>query len=96
MSISGVSGGAVVPPLLGAVGDRHDMGIAMVVPLAFFVVAWTYSLAVNFAPRYRTVADAFTHTDVGIRDVEGVPEDEEKAKVSMENVVAKSGIPTVQ
>lgn len=60
-------GGAAVPPLLGAVADLHgDMGIAMVVPLAFFVVAWTYPLAVNFYPPYRAVADAFTNTEVGL------------------------------
>ncbi|KAL2751816.1 hypothetical protein ACRALDRAFT_1053183 [Sodiomyces alcalophilus JCM 7366] len=67
--IAGVVGGAAVPPLLGAVADLHgDMGISMVVPLAFFVAAWTYPLAVNFYPRYRAVADAFTATEVGLRD----------------------------
>ncbi|ROT37765.1 MFS general substrate transporter [Sodiomyces alkalinus F11] len=67
--VAGVVGGAAVPPLLGAVADRHgDMGVAMVVPLAFFVAAWTYPLAVNFYSRYRSVADAFRAAKVGMRD----------------------------
>lgn len=82
--VAGVSGGAVVPPILGAAADAtNDMGIAMVVPLCFFVVAWTYSLAVNFAPRYRTVVDAFHVTEVGVvRD----GADAEKAKTSTEEM----------
>ncbi|KAH7156739.1 glucose/galactose transporter [Dactylonectria macrodidyma] len=64
--IAGVAGGAAIPPLTGAVGDAEDnMGIAMVVPLAFFALTLTYALAVNFAPRYRDVADAFTAADIG-------------------------------
>lgn len=63
--------------------------MAMVVPLAFFVAAWSYALAVNFVPRYRDVADAFTETEVGLHGHhEGVAEDgslgadEEKAVVT--------------
>ncbi|KAH7347404.1 glucose/galactose transporter [Plectosphaerella cucumerina] len=85
--IAGVSGGAVVPPILGAVADRYDnMGTAMLVPLCFFAAAWTYPLAVNFAPRYKAVVDAFSSTEVGVRD-EGV-EDPEKAKASIEETAA--------
>ncbi|KAK2043379.1 glucose/galactose transporter [Colletotrichum somersetense] len=68
--IAGVSGGAVVPPLLGVVGDAKGMGTAMVIPLIFFVLAWTYAFAVNFIPRYRNIADAFSTTEVGIRPVD--------------------------
>ncbi|KAF6842425.1 glucose galactose transporter [Colletotrichum musicola] len=68
--IAGVSGGAVVPPLMGVVGDAQGMGTAMVIPLIFFVLAWSYAFAVNFIPRYRDVADAFTETEVGIRPAE--------------------------
>lgn len=64
--VGGVFGGAVVPPLVGAVADMHGTALAMVVPLAFFVAAWTYSLAVNFVPAYRDIADAFTETEVGL------------------------------
>ncbi|KAK2001344.1 glucose/galactose transporter [Colletotrichum falcatum] len=68
--IAGVSGGAVVPPLLGVVGDAKGMGTAMVIPLIFFVLAWTYAIAVNFVPRYRNIADAFSTTEVGIRSID--------------------------
>jgi FHS family L-fucose permease-like MFS transporter len=76
-----------VPPILGAVADRYDnMGTAMLVPLCFFAAAWTYPLAVNFAPRYKAVVDAFSSTEVGVRD-DGV-EDPEKAKASIEETAA--------
>ncbi|KAJ3949847.1 uncharacterized protein N0V96_000979 [Colletotrichum fioriniae] len=91
--VAGVSGGAVVPPLLGVVADHKGMGIAMVIPLIFFVLAWSYALAVNFVPRYRNIADAFSETEVGIRpvDVEG-----EKGGIeSVEDKHGKNAIPTV-
>jgi MFS transporter, FHS family, L-fucose permease len=96
--VAGVAGGACVPPLMGAVGDMHgDMGIAMTVPLAFLVVALSYPLAVNFAPRYKAVADAFTESKVGTSGAV----DEEKAVVeglesTKESVEVKNAIPTIQ
>lgn len=62
--VAGVLGGAVVPPLMGVVADRRGMGLSMVVPLAFFVVAWTYALAVNFAPRYKNTIDVFSESAI--------------------------------
>ncbi|KAI1841920.1 hypothetical protein JX265_013069 [Neoarthrinium moseri] len=64
--VGGVLGGAVVPAITGATADRHGTPLAMVVPLMFFVAAWTYSLAVNFIPAYRDPADAFSTTEVGL------------------------------
>lgn len=64
--VGGVLGGACVPPLTGAVADMHGTATAMVVPMAFFVAAWTYSLAVNFVPAYRNTADAFSETEIGL------------------------------
>lgn len=64
--VAGVFGGACVPPLTGAVADMHGTGLAMVVPMMFFVAAWTYALAVNFWPWYRDTADAFTTAEIGI------------------------------
>ncbi|KAK4145151.1 major facilitator superfamily domain-containing protein [Dichotomopilus funicola] len=66
--VGGVVGGACVPPLMGVAADRHGTGFAMVVPLCFFVGAWTYALAVNFVPAYRDPIDAFAQTDVGVRE----------------------------
>lgn len=62
------------------------MGTAMLVPLVFFVAAWSYSLAVNFAPRYKAVVDAYSTTEVGVR--EETTEDPEKAKASIEESAA--------
>ena len=70
--IAGVSGGAVVPPLLFAAADaqpksnKAPTALAMVVPLCFFIAAWTYSLCINFVPAYRDVADKFTTTKIGV------------------------------
>ncbi|KAF2684543.1 MFS general substrate transporter [Lentithecium fluviatile CBS 122367] len=74
--VGGVVGGAIVPPLLFVASDQQGeadlatgkapTALAMVVPLCFFVAAWTYALAVNFVPRYRDVADKFSTAEVGL------------------------------
>jgi FHS family L-fucose permease-like MFS transporter len=81
--VAGVSGGAVVPPLLFVASDSAASGnipvgepgyrtsnsptaLAMTVPLAFFIAAWTYPICVNFVPAYRDVADRFSTTEIGI------------------------------
>ncbi|KAJ3472327.1 hypothetical protein NLG97_g11084 [Lecanicillium saksenae] len=64
--VAGVVGGACVPPLTGKAIDIHGAGIAMVVPMAFFVAAWSYALCVNFVPSYKRVIDSFNDTKVGI------------------------------
>ncbi|KAH7320845.1 major facilitator superfamily domain-containing protein [Stachybotrys elegans] len=94
--IGGVIGGACVPPLTGAVSDMHGNGIGMVVPLCFFVAAWSYALAVNFVPSYVKVMDSFHETDVGLRgpsdDVEQVkaaPVEQEENKVVTESKETK-------
>ena len=38
----------------------------MVVPMMFFVAAWTYALAVNFATKYRDAVDKFHMTKIGV------------------------------
>ncbi|KAK4101271.1 MFS general substrate transporter [Parathielavia hyrcaniae] len=65
--VAGVFGGACVPPLMGAAADLHGTGLAMVVPLCFFVAAWSYALAINFWPWYRDTVDAFSTAEVGVR-----------------------------
>lgn len=67
--VGGVAGGACVPPLLGAAADlNNSTATAMSVPLAFFVAAWSYALAVNFVPAYRDPADKFHTTEIGLRN----------------------------
>lgn len=64
--VAGIVGGACVTPLTGLVGDRHGDGTAMVVPLVFFVGAWSYAVCVNIVPSYYTVVDACADADVGL------------------------------
>jgi len=74
--VAGVAGGAVVPPLLFVASDAQGVpnaetghaptATAMVVPMAFFLAAWSYAACVNFVPKYRTIADSFSTTDIGI------------------------------
>lgn len=75
--VAGVSGGACIPPLLGAAADanNHNVALAMVVPMMFFVAAESYAIAVNFVPAYRDVADKFATADIGIRDASAVDEE---------------------
>jgi FHS family L-fucose permease-like MFS transporter len=74
--VGAVCGGAVVPPLLGVAADSRDSTqFGMVVPLCFFVAAFSYAICVNFVPAYRDTADAFAETKVGI-DGAGVKDEE--------------------
>jgi FHS family L-fucose permease-like MFS transporter len=73
--VAGVAGGAVVPPALGAAADSSSTAHAMAVPLAFFVLAWTYSLAVNFVPAYRNPVDMMGHAEIGIKKTGGHDEE---------------------
>ncbi|KAL8283049.1 hypothetical protein RB597_010434 [Gaeumannomyces tritici] len=77
--VGGVFGGAVVPPLMGAVADIHGTPLAMVVPLAFMVAALSYAGAVNFVPWYRDTADAFTSAEIGITNA-GAADEENSVK----------------
>ncbi|KAF5618755.1 major facilitator superfamily transporter [Fusarium sp. NRRL 52700] len=60
--VGAVIGGACVPPLTGVAADRHGTGLAMVVPLAFFVAAWSFPFCVNVLPGYKKGIDAFENT----------------------------------
>ncbi|KAL8636983.1 MAG: hypothetical protein Q9228_005694 [Teloschistes exilis] len=79
--VAGVSGGAAVPPILGATADVKGTGTAMVVPVCFMVAAWTYAVAVNFVPSYRDPADQIGAATIGIENAgdessRGDPEDD--------------------
>ena len=45
--VASVSGGAVFPPVLGAVADARNTQIAMCVPLAGFIVSWSFPFYLN-------------------------------------------------
>jgi MFS transporter, FHS family, L-fucose permease len=89
--VGGVCGGAVVPPILGATADAHTTALAMVVPMCFFIAAWTYSLAVNFVPSYRIPADKFSTTAVGIENLEHIVQEEEQEKSGDESGDVEKG-----
>ena len=75
--VGAVCGGAVVPPILGAASDARDSTqFGMVVPLCFFVAAFSYAICVNFVPAYRNVVDAFAETKVGVENVGGAKDEE--------------------
>lgn len=88
--VGGVVGGACVPPLLGVAADKHGNGIALVVPLAFFVAALTYPLCVNFVPSYTRIVDSFGEAEIGLTNRTN---DEEK--VQAESLEEKPAAATV-
>lgn len=103
--VAGVSGGAVVPPLLFAASDSQGQpnpqtghaptAIAMAVPLAFFIAASTYTFCVNFVPAYRDVADSFSTTDIGISNAQANdPENQLSSDREGEGVMAKDETPS--
>lgn len=91
--VGGVIGGACVPPLTGVAADRHGNGIAMVVPLCFFLGAWTYALCVNFAPKYVKVIDSFHETEIGLHGHQNDPETAPEKSMSMEEKAAVATAP---
>ncbi|KAF2835612.1 glucose/galactose transporter [Patellaria atrata CBS 101060] len=89
--VAGVSGGAWIPAVLAAVADRRDStAFAMLVPTMFMVLAWTYSLAVNFIPAYRDPADKIGASEIGVVQSD-VEKNIEKGPSADENVEVVSG-----
>ncbi|GLB45275.1 putative major facilitator superfamily protein [Lyophyllum shimeji] len=65
--VGGVVGGACVPPILARVADaRNSTAFAMIIPVIFFIIAWTYAVMVNFVPSYRDPADKVGESDLGL------------------------------
>ena len=53
------------PPLLGLVADASNMHIGMVVPLAGFVIAWSFPVYLNFFKAQEL--DGYLKSKVGIK-----------------------------
>lgn len=70
--VASVSGGAVFPPMLGAVVDARNTRIAMSVPLAGFLVAYSFPVYLNLFKAKEL--DSFNESTVGT----GATETEEK------------------
>jgi MFS transporter, FHS family, L-fucose permease len=64
--VASVCGGAVVPAILGNVADRTGTRIAMVVPLSFFVVAWSFPIYLNLFKAKEL--DAYRESKVGTQE----------------------------
>ncbi|TKA28589.1 hypothetical protein B0A50_02916 [Salinomyces thailandicus] len=95
--VGGVCGGAVVPPILGAVADKYNnTAPAMGVPLAFFVAAWSYAICVNFVREYREPADRMGEAALGIEGAAGGRVEGEAAKDEGLVATEKGGLETVE
>lgn len=81
--VGGVVGGACIPAATFALAEVRGNSMAMLVPLLFFLVAFSYALCVNFAPRYKKVVDSFTETEVGLH---GHTEDPENPAMKGEDL----------
>ncbi|KAF7561972.1 hypothetical protein G7046_g2168 [Stylonectria norvegica] len=46
--VAAISGGMVFPPMTGAINDRHNAHLAMVIPMMGYVLAYIYPVYVNF------------------------------------------------
>lgn len=87
--VGGVAGGACVPPLLGVAADlQNSTAIAMTVPLAFFIAAWSYAFCVNFVAAYRGPVDSLGAAKIGIQNAGS---DEDSPHGHIETDIEKSG-----
>ena len=70
--MASVCGGAVVPAILGNVADKIGTRKAMVVPLAFFVIAWSFPIYLNLYKAKEL--DAYRESKVGLSEGEVDPD----------------------
>jgi len=61
--VASVSGGAVIPAILGNVADKTGTRKAMVIPLTFFVIAWSFPIYLNLYKGKQL--DAYRSSTVG-------------------------------
>ncbi|KAF2492975.1 MFS general substrate transporter [Lophium mytilinum] len=74
--VASVSGGAVVPAILGNVADKIGTRKAMVVPLAFFIIAWSFPIYLNLfkGKELDAYRDSHVGTQESASDVDGAVE----------------------
>jgi MFS transporter, FHS family, L-fucose permease len=70
--VASVSGGACIPAILGNVADKTGTRVAMVVPLSFFIIAWSFPIYLNVVKGKEL--DAYTESHVGIDNVVADPD----------------------
>jgi FHS family L-fucose permease-like MFS transporter len=64
--VASVCGGAVIPAILGNVADRTGTRVAMVVPLSFFALAWSFPIYLNVFKAKEL--DAYNSSHVGVTE----------------------------
>lgn len=74
--VSSVSGGAVFPVLLGTVADARNTRIAMSVPLAGFLIAYSFPIYLNLFKAKEL--DAFNEVKTGVEAGTEVASEKEK------------------
>jgi len=90
--VASVSGGAVFPPMLGAVVDAKNTRIAMCVPLAGFIIAYSFPVYLNLFKAKEL--DAFNQSSVGIVPAEE-RQDMDKSELFEEKDIEASKIEQV-
>jgi len=82
--VSSVSGGAVVPAILGNVADKVGTRTAMVIPLVFFAIAWSFPIYLNVYKGKEL--DAYRDTPVGGQ------QNETKSDLNAAGVLTEKGV----
>ena len=67
--VASVCGGAVFPPILGVVADHRNTRIGMAVPLAGFLISWSFPLYLNLFKAKEL--DGYLKSKVGIETESG-------------------------
>ncbi|OBT54479.1 hypothetical protein VE04_04348 [Pseudogymnoascus sp. 24MN13] len=62
--VSAISGGAVVPPMMGAVVTAHNAHFAMIIPFMGYVLAYAFPIYVNFFNK--DAMDSHRETDLNV------------------------------
>ncbi|KKY18952.1 putative l-fucose permease glucose galactose transporter [Phaeomoniella chlamydospora] len=66
--VSAISGGMVVPPMMGAVVTNRNAHVAMAIPMMGYILALAFPLYVNFSPKQREIMDLHRDTEVNLAE----------------------------
>jgi FHS family L-fucose permease-like MFS transporter len=80
--VASVCGGAVIPAILGNVADKIGTRKAMVVPLCFFLIAWSFPIYLNVAKGKELDAYGKSEVGVGVQEVDNVASNTSSAYIS--------------
>src|SRR5215472_8408148 len=89
--MSWVSGGAVVPAILGNVADKLGTRTAMVISLVFFTIAWSFPIYLNLYKGKEL--DAYRDTPVGGQRSEANSDFGAAGVITVTEVPARTAVP---